>query len=98
MQWRLALVGDPYQLQAVGRGGLFHELCATGRTHELARIHRFTEPWEAAASLQLRRGDPTALDAYIAHGRVHAAPFDEHVADCDAALARRHRRRSKSPQ
>jgi ATP-dependent exoDNAse (exonuclease V) alpha subunit len=27
----------------------------------------------------LRRGDPTALDAYIAHGRVHAAPFDEHV-------------------
>jgi conjugative relaxase-like TrwC/TraI family protein len=80
MQWRLALVGDPYQLQAVGRGGLFHELCTTGRTHELAKIHRFTEPWEAAASLQLRRGDPAALDAYIAHGRVHAAPFDEHVA------------------
>jgi conjugative relaxase-like TrwC/TraI family protein len=46
MQWRLALVGDPYQLQAVGRGGLFHELCTTGRTHELARIHRFTNPGE----------------------------------------------------
>jgi len=80
MQWRLALVGDPYQLQAVGRGGMFHELCSTGRTHELARIHRFTEPWEAAASLLLRRGDPAALDAYIAHGRVHAAPLDEHMA------------------
>ena len=40
--WRLVLVGDPHQLQAVGRGGLFHELCATGRTHELQRIHRFT--------------------------------------------------------
>ena len=80
MQWRIALVGDPYQLQAVGRGGMFHELCSTGRTHELARIHRFTEPWEAAASLQLRRGDPNALDTYIAHDRVHAAPFDEHVA------------------
>lgn len=80
MHWRLALVGDPYQLQAVGRGGLFHELCSIGRTHELAKIHRFTEPWEAAASLQLRRGDPAALDAYIAHGRVHAAPFDEHIA------------------
>ena len=39
--WRLALVGDHRQLQAVGRGGLFHELCATGRSHELQRIHRF---------------------------------------------------------
>jgi conjugative relaxase-like TrwC/TraI family protein len=34
--WRVALVGDPHQLQAVGRGGLFAELCATGRVHELA--------------------------------------------------------------
>ncbi len=40
--WRLALVGDPRQLQAVGRGGLFAELCTTGRVHELARLHRFT--------------------------------------------------------
>ena len=34
--WRLALVGDPRQLQAVGRGGLFAELCATGR-HDRTR-------------------------------------------------------------
>ena len=40
-QWRIVLVGDHRQLQAVGRGGLFHELCATGRSHELQRIHRF---------------------------------------------------------
>ena len=40
--WRLVMVGDPHQLQAVGRGGLFAELCATSRVHELARIHRFT--------------------------------------------------------
>jgi AAA domain len=32
--WRLALVGDPCQLQAVGRGDLFAELCANGRVHE----------------------------------------------------------------
>ena len=31
--WRLVLVGDPHQLQAVGRGGMFAELCATGRSH-----------------------------------------------------------------
>ena len=77
--WRLALVGDPRQLQAVGRGGLFAELCSTGRVHELARLHRFTEPWEAAASLQLRAGNPRALDAYEAHGRVVAGTMDDHL-------------------
>ncbi|MBI2709808.1 MAG: AAA family ATPase [Actinobacteria bacterium] len=34
-------VGDPRQLHAVGRGGMFDELCCTGRAHELATIHRF---------------------------------------------------------
>src|ERR1700749_1352036 len=67
-QWRLALVGDPRQLQGVGRGGLLAELCATGRVEQLETLHRFTHPWEAAASLQLRAGDPKALDHYEAHG------------------------------
>ena len=44
--WRLVLVGDPRQLQAVGRGGMFNELCCSGRVIELERIHRFTNPWE----------------------------------------------------
>ena len=78
-QWRLVLVGDPHQLQAVGRGGMFGELCATGRTIELDTIHRFHNDWEAAASLKLRHGDPTGLDAYLDHDRIFAAPFDEHV-------------------
>ena len=78
-QWRLALIGDHRQLQAVGRGGLFNELCVTGRCHELNRIHRFVEPWEAAASLQLRQGDPCGLDAYFEHGRVIADTFDNHL-------------------
>ena len=77
--WRLVLIGDHHQLQAVGRGGMFHELCVTGRAIELDRIHRFIEPWEAAASLQLRHGDPRGLDAYIEHDRVIAAPFEEHL-------------------
>ncbi len=50
-EWRLVLVGDPRQLQAVGRGGLFDELCRNGRVHQLEQIHRFTHPWEAEASL-----------------------------------------------
>jgi conjugative relaxase-like TrwC/TraI family protein len=78
--WRVALVGDGYQLQAVGRGGMFHELARTGRVHELDRIHRFTNEWEAAASLKLRRGDPRALIDYFAHDRVLPGTFDEQLA------------------
>ncbi|MGE0306549.1 MAG: MobF family relaxase [Acidimicrobiia bacterium] len=77
--WRLALIGDHRQLQAVGRGGLFHELCVAGRSIELTRIHRFVEPWEAAASLQLRHGDPRGLTAYFDHDRVIADTFDNHL-------------------
>jgi hypothetical protein len=78
--WRLVLVGDPRQLQAVGRGGMFTELCAAGRTHELVRIHRFMQPWEADASLQLRQGDPNALDHYEEHGRIQPGTLDDHLA------------------
>ncbi len=75
-RWRLVLVGDPRQLQAVGRGGMFEELCRSGRTHELTTIHRFRHRWEQAASLRLRRGDSGALDAYFTHRRVDAGTFD----------------------
>ncbi len=78
-RWRVVLVGDPHQLQGVGRSGMFAELCATGRVETLERLHRFTHPWEAAASLQLRRGDPAALDAYAAHGRIIAGRLDTHL-------------------
>ena len=90
--WRLALIGDPYQLQAVGRGGMFAELCATSRTTELEQIHRFRNAWEAAASLKLRHGDPTGLDAYLDHDRVFAAPFAEHLDNIAHAWAGSHQR------
>jgi hypothetical protein len=78
-RWRLVLVGDPRQLQAVTRGGMFAELCATGRRVELETIHRFRHEWEAAASLKLRHGDPDGLAAYVAHDRIIAAPLAEHL-------------------
>ncbi len=78
-QWRLALVGDPYQLQAVGRGGMFQELCTTGRTNELENLHRFTNEWEATNSLRLRQGDPEALHFYNTFGRIRAGTFDDHL-------------------
>jgi conjugative relaxase-like TrwC/TraI family protein len=77
--WRLVLVGDNHQLQAVGRGGLFQELCTRGRTHHLEHIHRFHAPWEGAASLGLRHGDPRILDTYLDHGRIVADTFDAHI-------------------
>ncbi len=57
-QWRLVLVGDPRQLQAVGRGGMFDELCRTGRPHHLQHVHRFAHRWEADATLALRSRTP----------------------------------------
>jgi hypothetical protein len=77
--WRVALVGDPRQLQGVGPGGLLAELCANGRVEQLERLHRFRHTWEAAASLQLRCGDSRALDAYEAHGRIVAGTLEEHL-------------------
>ena len=78
-RWRLVLVGDPYQLQAVGRGGMFAELCETGHTVELDRLHRFEHPWEATASLRLRAGDSRALAIYATFGRIRPGSFDEHL-------------------
>jgi hypothetical protein len=77
--WRLVLVGDPRQLQAVGRGGMFAELCGATRVDELTRLHRFTHRWEAAASLRLRTGDPGVLDVYQSHGRITAGSFNDHL-------------------
>lgn len=84
-RWRLVLVGDPRQLQAVGRGGLLTELCANGRVDTLEQLHRFTHQWEAAASLQLRIGDLRALDAYETHGRIVAGSLDDHLQAMAAA-------------
>jgi conjugative relaxase-like TrwC/TraI family protein len=69
-QWRVVLIGDPRQLPAVGRGGMFGHLAASD-VIELDRVHRFHEPWERDASLGLRHGDPDALDAYQRHERIH---------------------------
>jgi ATP-dependent exoDNAse (exonuclease V) alpha subunit len=69
---------------------MFAELCTTGRAIELDHIHRFHNDWEAAASLQLRHGDPTGLDAYLDHDRIFAAPFAEHVDNIAHAWAGAH--------
>ncbi|MCP3877510.1 MAG: relaxase domain-containing protein [Sulfitobacter sp.] len=69
--WRVALIGDPLQFSAVGRGGMFSHLTDTHGAIELDQVHRFTHPWERNASLRLRRGDPAVADLYDLHGRLH---------------------------
>jgi conjugative relaxase-like TrwC/TraI family protein len=65
-------VGDPAQLGPVEAGGWFPWFTDELGAAELHEVRRFTSPWEAAASLQLRRGDKSALAAYDAHGRIRA--------------------------
>jgi conjugative relaxase-like TrwC/TraI family protein len=65
-------VGDPAQLGPVEAGGWFTWFASEFGAAELSEVRRFTSPWEARASLQLRRGDKSALAAYDAHGRIRA--------------------------
>jgi conjugative relaxase-like TrwC/TraI family protein len=89
-RWRLACVGDPDQLPAVGRGGMFSYWCERLPSHRLDVVRRFKAPWEAHASLGLRAGDPRALEIYATHRRLHATHpvvIAEHVARYHARVA-----------
>lgn len=69
---KVLLVGDYAQLQSVDAGGAFSML-ARDRTDtiELVDVHRFHNPWEKLASLDLRHGHTSVIDTYLAHGRIH---------------------------
>jgi conjugative relaxase-like TrwC/TraI family protein len=65
------LVGDDQQLAAIGAGGALRNIKQTHGALQLAELHRFSDPAEAAASHLLRDGDPKSLKFYLDHGRVH---------------------------
>jgi hypothetical protein len=83
--WRLALVGDPLQFSAVGRGGMFGLMVETFGAIELDQVHRFEHEWEREASLRLRRGDVSVAEIYDAHHRLHAGTIPQ----MERAAARR---------
>jgi conjugative relaxase-like TrwC/TraI family protein len=70
-RWRIALVGDPLQFSAIGRGGMFAHLIDTFGSIDLDQVHRFRNAWERDASLELRRGNADVIDLYEDHGRIH---------------------------
>lgn len=74
---KVLLVGDPAQLSPVAAGGAFR-LLVTDRDDapELVDVRRFRHEWEAAASLAVRDGEPTAAQPYLHHGRVQDGDRD----------------------
>jgi len=82
---QVVLAGDPAQIGAVNApGGMFAhltQLLVEDRGSTLTELHRFAHPWEAAASLRLRAGDPAALRAYLEHHRIHPAGDSQDAAD-----------------
>lgn len=68
---KVLLVGDWAQLSAIDAGGAFGMLVDDrGTAPELTEVHRFSEPWERRASVELRVGSAAGVDAYLAHDRV----------------------------
>lgn len=74
---KIVAVGDYRQLGAVDAGGLFRLLAHDGPVSELEQVWRFTNPWERAASLQLRENDPSVIATYVQHGRIVGGDRDE---------------------
>jgi ATP-dependent exoDNAse (exonuclease V) alpha subunit len=66
----VCLVGDDRQLGAVGAGGVLTDLDEAHEAVRLTRLHRFTDPDEAAATLQVRTGDIGAVDFYRERDRI----------------------------
>jgi hypothetical protein len=79
------LVGDDQQLAAIGAGGVLRDIKQTHGALHLAELHRFTNPAEAAASLNLREGKPEALTFYLRHGRVHVGHLAKTTEDAFTA-------------
>jgi conjugative relaxase-like TrwC/TraI family protein len=73
---RVCLVGDDQQLSAIGAGGILTDLQRTFGAVRLTELHRFADPDEAAATLQVRGGDPAAIDFYTQRDRITIADPD----------------------
>ena len=70
---RVVLVGDTQQLGSPEAGGMFRLLAGEVPAAELTEVRRFASPWEAAASIRLRAGEPGVIAVYDRHGRIRAA-------------------------
>ena len=81
------LIGDDQQLAAIGAGGVLRDIKHTHGALHLTELHRFTNPAEAAASLDLREGQPTALTFYLDQDRIHVGDIAKAAEDAFTAWA-----------
>jgi hypothetical protein len=77
---KLVGVGDPLQLGPVGAGGAARLVATDIGAVRLHELHRFTQDWEADATLAIRTGDPAVADLYDGHRRLHGGDRDEALA------------------
>jgi Ti-type conjugative transfer relaxase TraA len=75
---KVVLVGDPEQLQAIEAGAAFRSITERHGAAEITEIRRQREDWQKEATRAFATGRTAeALDAYAAHGMVHAADTRE---------------------
>ncbi len=68
---KVLLVGDYAQLQSPTAAGAFALLVHDrDDAPELVDVHRLVHSWEKTASLGLRHGDASVIDAYMQHDRI----------------------------
>ncbi len=82
---RIALLGDYAQMGAPEAGGLLRDIAATPHAVELTAVRRFTNIWEADASLQLRARNPEVAATYAANDRITESTTDTVFDDAAAA-------------
>ncbi len=75
---KVVLVGDPEQLQAIEAGAAFRAIAERHGAVEITEVRRQREDWQRDATHDLATGRTgEALEAYDAHGAVHAASTRE---------------------
>lgn len=74
---KVLIAGDQEQLTAVEGGGAMMLLANRLGYVQLTEAVRFANTWERDASLDLRRGEVSALEAYDLRGRITGAEPDE---------------------
>jgi ATP-dependent exoDNAse (exonuclease V) alpha subunit len=74
---KVAVTGDPLQLQAPEGGGGMDMLDRHLGHVQLSDPARFRQPWEREATLRLRQGDITVLADYREHDRLHAGDAEQ---------------------
>jgi hypothetical protein len=82
---KVAVTGDPLQLQAPEGGGGMDLLDRRLGHVELSEATRFRQAWEREATLRLRQGDITVLADYCEHDRLHAGGAEQITEDAARA-------------